>query len=280
MPPGLGHALAAILVWSALAVMTVKLSRVPPLLLAGLALSIGGLCGLGYWRDWKASPKLLALGVYGIFGYHLAYFFSLRLAPPVSANLVNDLWPLLIILLSPVFRPDMRLTARHGAAGLMGFAGAVLLVAGGGAAFKTAHLPGYACAFAAALIWATYSLATSRLRGVPTGVMGLFCLVSGLLALSCHFLFEPAYSWRAGDFPLIAAMGLGPLGFGFYAWDAGMKRGDPRMIGILSYLIPLLSTLLLVAFTGGTLTANVWLAMGLIVGGAVLGGSASDPKPA
>jgi len=36
------------------------------------------------------------------------------------------------------------------------------------------------------------------------------------------------------------------MGGAFYAWDAALKRGDPRVIGALSYLTPLLSTVNLV----------------------------------
>ena len=50
-----------------------------------------------------------------------------------------------------------------------------------------------------------------------------------------------------------------------------MKRGDPRVIGALAYLTPLLSTLVLVLFGGRHLTALSGCAMGLIVAGAVTG---------
>jgi drug/metabolite transporter (DMT)-like permease len=40
-------------------------------------------------------------------------------------------------------------------------------------------------------------------------------------------------------------MGLGPMGVAFYLWDAALKKGDPRHIGVLSYLTPLGSSLLL-----------------------------------
>ena len=48
------------------------------------------------------------------------------------------------------------------------------------------------------------------------------------------------------DWALMAVMGLGPLGAAFFLWDAALKKGDARQIGILSYLTPLASTALLV----------------------------------
>jgi drug/metabolite transporter (DMT)-like permease len=61
------------------------------------------------------------------------------------------------------------------------------------------------------------------------------------------------------------------MGGAFYAWDASLKRGDPRVIGALSYLTPLLSTLNLVILGGKRLTAVSAAAMALIVAGAVVG---------
>ena len=52
------------------------------------------------------------------------------------------------------------------------------------------------------------------------------------------------------------ALGVGPVGAAFYAWDVGMKRGDIRVIGAASYATPLLSTgfLILVGFAEATAT--------------------------
>src|SRR4051794_38219577 len=95
-------ALAAIALWSTLAAVGIELKGVPPFFLVGTALVLGGLCGVRGVKLAGLSPALLALGVYGLFAYHFCLFLALRLAPPVEANLVNYLWPLLIVVLSPV----------------------------------------------------------------------------------------------------------------------------------------------------------------------------------
>ena len=264
-------ALSAVLLWSSFAALSVRLRGVPPLLLAGTALLIGSCVSLHRVREWRAPWRVVALGAGGLFTYHLALFLALRLAPAVEANLLNYLWPLLIVVLTPAFFRDRSLTRRHAAAALLGFAGAALLVTGGRAAFDAAHLPGYLLAVAAALTWALYSLASSRLGAVSTSLVGLSCALAGALALAAHFAFEPAWMFAARDLPWLALLGLGPMGLAFFAWDAALKRGDPRAIGSLSYLTPLLSTALLAATGGGRPGAAALGAMGLIVGGAVLG---------
>jgi drug/metabolite transporter (DMT)-like permease len=65
-------------------------------------------------------------------------------------------------------------------------------------------------------------------------------------------------------------MGLGPLGGAFFLWDAALKRGDARQIGVLSFLTPLLSTLTLLWVRGETPSLSVALAAVMIIGAAVL----------
>ena len=78
----------------------------------------------------------------------------------------------------------------------------------------------------------------------------------------------------AHDWTLLAAMGLGPLGGAFYLWDAALKRGDARQIGVLSFITPLLSTLALLWLRGEWPSLSVVLAAALIIGAAVLGSRA------
>ena len=262
-------ALAAIALWGTLATLGVALSHLPPFLLTGIALSIGALPSLLHWRDWRVSKRTLALGVYGLFGFHFLLFMALRFAPPVEANLVNYTWPLLIVLLTPVFLPGWRLTVWHVVAGLLGFAGAaVAILAGRG--IGGAGGWGFVFAGASAFVWASYSLASRRVPPFPTAAVGGFCLLSGLLALLCHLLFEPRVTLNAGDGLRLLVLGLGPMGAAFYLWDLAMKRSDPRRIGVLAYLTPLLSTLLLQLYTGRPFGLHVALAAAMIVGAALL----------
>ena len=263
-------ALGAIALWATLASLGVALAHVPPFLLTGLALVIGSVPAWPLARGWRVPASTLALGVYGLFGFHFLLFIALRHAPPVEANLVNYLWPLFIVVLAPVFLPDLRLRPVHVAAALAGFVGAALAILGG-RSVEGGLAWGYVPALGSAFVWASYSLMTRRVPHFPTAAVGLFGLVSGVLALLCHLAFEPDV-WLSGrDWVLIVVTGLGPLGAAFFLWDAALKRGDARRIGILSYLTPLASTLLLVATTGRPLTIWVAVAAVLIVGAAIAG---------
>jgi len=264
------YALGAIALWAALASLGVTLRHVPPFLLTGLALVIGSVPAWPLYRQWKVPAKTLALGIYGLFGFHFLLFISLRLAPPVEANLVNYLWPLLIVVLAPLFLPGVRLRKAHVLAALAGFAGAAIAILGGGGA-SGAWSWGYLPALASAFIWASYSLWTRRVAAFPTAAIGLFGLISGVLALLCHAALEPTVALSTRDWLLIGVMGLGPLGAAFFLWDKALKGGDARHIGILSYITPLASTTLLLAVTGRAFSASIALAAALIIGAAVLG---------
>jgi drug/metabolite transporter (DMT)-like permease len=266
-------ALGAIALWSTLAALVTKLRHVPPLFLVGATLVVGGLVGAPRLRLRDLRPRVLAVGVYGLFAYHLLLFVALRLGPPIEVNLVNYLWPLLTVVLTPLFVPGARLGARHVAGALAGFAGAALLVTGGEVAIGAGGARGHLAALAGAFVWATYSLLTKRLGDVPTSTVSAFCLASGALALAGHVALEAAYRPNPVDFAILIAAGVGPLGAAFYLWDRAMKRGDPRVIGTLSYLTPLASTALVAWVTGARPGASALAAIALIVGGAALGAS-------
>lgn len=269
-------ALGAIALWASLAALGVSLAHVPPFLLTGLALLAGSVIALPLsrfdFRQWRVPPTTLAVGVYGLFGYHFLLFMALQNAPPVQANLVNYLWPLGIVVMAPLFLPGMSLTKRHLLAALMGFGGAALAILGGRATDPDAPLWawGYIPALMSAFIWASYSLLTKRVKPFPTSAIGTFALVSGVLALLCHVWPEPSVSLSGTDWALIALLGLGPLGGSFFLWDAALKRGDARQIGVLSFLTPLLSTLVLLALQGERPSLSVGLAALMIVGAAVI----------
>jgi len=121
-------ALAAILMWSVMALLTVKLPTVPPFFLTGSTLLLGGLISLPKARAWSWNSRFILVGAGAVFLYQFLLFIALRSSPPIECNLINYLWPLLIVLLAPIFDRQVHLRSVHILGGLMGFTGAVIAI--------------------------------------------------------------------------------------------------------------------------------------------------------
>ena len=259
-------ALGAVILWGSLAALGASLSNIPPFLLTGIGLVIGGLVSLPLakfdFKKLKVSWTALLVGVYGLFGYHAALFAGLQNAPSVQANLVNYLWPLLIVVLAPIFIRGTTLTLRHVIAAVVGFIGAGLAILSG-AELVSGFAIGYVFAFFAAIFWSTYSLLSNRVAFKTTAV-GTFGFVSGALAIAAHLIFEPATTIQLTDWPLLIALGLGPLGGSFYLWAYALKNGSPQRVGLIAFLTPLISTTLLLVVTDTPLSPLLAVSAGLI----------------
>lgn len=278
--------LVAVVLWSSLAAVTAKIAAIPPFELVALSFALSTVAGLGWamvtgeklstlrtvpWGYW-------ALGVYGLFGYHAAYFFALQSAPAIEANLVNYLWPLLIVVLSallPESSGGRPLRWWHVAGAALGFLGTAAILLGRGESAPIAstagHGSGFLAAFAAALIWASYSVGTRLYADVPSiAVMGTSA-ATAVAALAVSLSAE-TWVWPATTATWLAIVfqGFGPVGLAFYLWDRAMKHGHLRFVGVASYATPLLSTLILVASGIAEASAMLWVAAALIALGAAL----------
>jgi len=268
---------SAVMMWALLALLTAASGSVPPFQLSALTFAIGTGVGLAMRLFQPPAhhdpipPVVWLIGIGGLFGYHFFYFTALRNAPAVEASLIAYLWPLLIVIGSALL-PGERLRWHHVAGGLLGLAGAFLIVSRGGAlAFESRYAFGYAMAGVCAVLWSSYSLLSRRFPAVPTSVVTWFCAATALLSLACHLVLEETV-WPSGTTQWLAVAGLGlmPVGAAFYAWDHGVKRGNIQVLGAASYAAPLLSTLVLIAAGAAEATPSVLAACVLITAGAVL----------
>ncbi|TAJ81663.1 MAG: EamA family transporter [Reyranella sp.] len=270
--------LIAIGLWGMLAALSVLAGPIPPFQMVAMTFAVGATIGIVRalmrgvgWAGLVGWPgRVWLLGIGGLFGYHALYFAALQLAPPAEANLVNYLWPLLIVLLAAPLAGE-KLGWSHLLGALLGFAGVALLAFGRGIHFAGDHMLGYALALGCALTWSLYSVLSRRFGETPTDAIAAFCAASALLSLACHFVFESTV-WPATPTAWLAvlALGCGPAGTAFYFWDHAVKRGDIRALGALSYATPILSTAILIACGLAEPTGTLLIAALLVTIGAVL----------
>lgn len=272
----------AIGMWAFLALLSRAAADVPPLQLTATSFAISAVLGtawltvIGRLVELRQPPLAWAHGVGGLFGFHALYLASLARAPAATANLINYTWPLLLVLFSALVL-GLRLMWRHWAGTALALAGCAALL-GGDAAFPAGAWLGYGLAAASAVVWASYSILGRRFAAVPPGALAGFCAATAALAAVLH---SATGQWVAPDpaaWLAMIALGVGPVGAAFALWDAGMKRGDPRLLGTLAFATPVLSTLLLAAAALAPFTATTVLASVLVAAGGLVAGRAPLPK--
>lgn len=280
--------IVAILLWACLALLTAQAGGLPPFELMVLSFGVAFVSGLvllavrgrAALAEMRQPWQPFMVAFLGIFGYHALYFYALQTAPVAEASIVAYLWPLLIVIFSALL-PGEGLKARHLIGALLGFAGTALIVLGrGGEAGLGAALTGYVAAFACAIVWSGYSVLNRRFDGTPSGMMVSVCGAVALAGLLCHVLFETTVMPDGSQWFAVVALGLGPTGLAFLAWDHATKHGHLALLGALSYLAPLLSTALLVATGAAPATMRLAIAAILVIGGSVLATGIGRRKPA
>lgn len=274
--------LVSLFTWALLALLGSAVRRLPPFETLALTFAIG--CSVGValagWRRrpfttiWRQPAAALTVGVIGFFGYHACYFFALTVAPPAQVTLVTYLWPLLLVLFA------RRPTGRQIAGTVVALAGAwVAVVDRGVGGLSAAAVPGLIAALACALIWAGYSSVQRRFTAVPPEALAGTCVVTAVLAAFCHLGLETTVAPRAGEWAALVALGLGPVGVAFVAWDYAMKHGDTRTLGVVANAVPVVSTALLVVCGIASATAGLAIACALVVAGLVIARGARSVEP-
>lgn len=268
----------AILLWASLALFSILTTNIPAFQLTAMSFFTASFIGLILLKKqkvhvkelFKISPKVWMIGITGLFGYHFFYFLAIKNAPAVEANLLNYLWPLLIVVFS-AFLPNEKLRWFHILGAFLGLVGAFFLVSKNGSFnFEAQYMWGYIFALIAALTWSSYSVISRTLAHVPTYAVTGFCIATVILSSLCHLVFEVTVIPNSTELFGAFMLGLGPVGGAFYLWDYGVKNADIKLLGSISYFTPLLSTLLLVVLGYANFTLAVTLACVFIILGSFI----------
>ena len=219
------------------------------------------------------GPKGSLLGIWGIFIYHYVYYMALSHAPLVEGAILATTWSFWVVVFSSVVL-FKRIKLSIICTALLGMFGAGLVIASGQKIDLTPEYTlGYILALSCGLIWASFSLALSRinLKGEPMTASTIFAaILSALLYLASMPHSMPSLQ------SLLAAIYLGcvPLGLSFFLWNRAVRGGNMVIIGFLSYFTPPLAVLLVAIIHGKTVSVQVLLGM-LIIIVAAMGGRLS-----
>ncbi len=253
IPPTL-CGLLALIFWSLTAIVTVELYEIPTFqilffnFLAGFIISCVWTTGMKQWKNIAAIPGTVwVVGILGLFCNLSAYTTAFKMAPAAQVDLIYYLWPLFTICLTSVFS-GQKFSPKYMIGAVLGFMGVFFLIFG---EHNTIGLPrenimGYGYAIFAALSWTGYIIFSSRHPDVPPYTIGLCCGIAALMSLLSHRIFESHVSMTPNHWGLLLFLGSCITGTSFALWDYGVKKGNVRLLSVLSYFTPLWSIFFLV----------------------------------
>lgn len=211
-----------------------------------------------YWAVAWAPAIACALGLTGSNAFHI---FATHYIPAAEANLISYLWPVEIVVLGALLKL-FRLRLRHIAGLCLGFAGAIVLMGGGGLSLSAI---GIGLALLSGISWAAYCVFRLIWKEPSARVLQRGCAISTLLCAVLHFAFEPTVAPDLGALAASAAVGIVPLAVGNLVWDEGFRRGDSQLLAVMAYATPLCSALLLAALGLEAFTRGLSIGAALIV---------------
>ena len=275
----------AIALWSTLALLTVSTRALPVYQTLAISFLVAGLFGVLYALRSGGVAALrhplaaTALATFALFAYHALYFMAFRRAPAVEVNLINYLWPVLIVLFAALLTRH-RPTPQAWIATLLGLAAVFLVISRGqGIRIAPEYAAGFALALGAAVLWALYSVLNRRFGEVPSTALALPCLFSGLAYAGVHAASESWVAPTATQWAILLVIGIGPTGIAFFLWDYATKHAPIVQLGNLSVATPVLSTLWLVLAGHAAPHWTQALALSLLALAVWLGARGQRPEP-
>lgn len=272
----------AILLWASLTSLSQTVKDVPALELTCVTFVMAFVMALVVWRvrGERIAPKFKmpwlqwAVGVPAVTGNIVFFFIGVKYAPIAQANMLNYLWPLELVLLSS-FLPGQKLKWTHIAGVALGVLGIMVLFTGRGERFEPGAFWGYLAALGGGLCWAAYSVfrraTAAHVGGAGGGSDAIMLFVGGTAVVTgvLHLIFEKTYvPGSMNEWVGLVLLAVGPTYAAYGLWEVGIKRGDIRVLGIGSFMIPLLSTGMLVMVKGAEYSHALMVSCLLIVSGA------------
>jgi drug/metabolite transporter (DMT)-like permease len=272
------------------------IQTLPPFLMAGTRFAVAGAILFAWarfskdyerpkWEHWRTSiivGTLLLLGGNGLVVYAEHYL------PSSFAALLIATEPLWIVLLSWGWLGHRRPSWKVVLGLVIGFAGVWLLVSGGSAAATEASGQwfGIVAVLIASVSWAAGSI--YGLRG-PTPRSPVLGSGMQMIAGSASLLIVGAVRGELATFQpssvsLNSLLGVGYLmvfgsliGYTAYAWL--LKNSRPSMVATYAYVNPVIAVLLGWLIAGESMTGQMLMGAGVIVGSVVLITSQNHENP-
>jgi len=248
-----GLSVLVVLLWGITAWLRMLAADVPPLELTGIALigaavssrmlpgTRGALTFALREHPWYAWLAIIA----GPIASAAFYFAALAYAPAAQVVVITYSWPLLFAITSDVYsrRRPAPLTFFSLCLGLAG----VAVMQGWATAPSVDAWLGYAGALLAGLSWVGYSLFLQVYSRAVAPAYPAFFAAGAVLALTLQAGFGGLiWPGSLSAWAACVALGIGPYGLGFVAWGYVVRHGNPRIVPVLPYAVPVVAAITLV----------------------------------
>jgi drug/metabolite transporter (DMT)-like permease len=278
------YLLFVILLWAATPLLVTGLARTLPVfeitfLATGFAVLafVALVSARAQWtrfRDYSRRDLrvMIMMGATGIFPYTTLYYLAFALAPAAAGeiNIINYIWPVWILILSPLLLAE-RLTARKLVGIVLSFCGVYVIVSGGRfIRFDPAQWPAYTSAGCGAFFWGLFSVLGKRNRFELLTAMLVYNLAAfacfGVLCFAAVEFVVPG----PGEWLLLACLGGLVNGAGYFFWLLALRSGDTAGISSAVYLTPFVALVYLTAAGRGAITWVQLTALALILAGPLI----------
>ncbi|MDT0682621.1 DMT family transporter [Roseicyclus sp. F158] len=202
--------------------------------------------------------------------------WGLQHVPSAFGGLSMAMLPLVLLPMAHFFVPGERLTPRRIIGVALGFAGAALLIAGGGddpGASGPLGLAGRIVCLAATICYSVASILTRRCPPIDGIAMAALTLVFGAIAIVPFALFVEGAPALPPTRPLLAAIALGlvPTALAVLLRIQVVRSAGPGFMTLVNFQVPVWSVIFGVVLLGETLPPTLFAALALIGTGLVIG---------
>lgn len=261
--------IVAILIWSTTALYYAMLPTIDNFTIVfighGLA-AISFLSYISFKRKWKEiiakTPWWFPFaGLLGLTVHDFTWGYAIHHAPPLEASLLIYSWPLLVVIATTLVKKE-KLNKFHIIGGLFGLIAMTFLFLGktDGASFQNIQA-GHIAAIICSLSWVIYSAILVKHSDIPILSLGLTFFLSTIVLGIYGVLFEKDFLPSDGQFLFIILL-VGSIFLLAYAlWMKAMANGNTSLVGVISFLTPVLSVLWLILFDKDEPSVSFFMAL-------------------
>ena len=235
----------------------IAVAEIPPLLLAGMRVSVAAVTLLAI--VWSKKEQLsgdrkfwVNVGIAGLFAHAIPFTlfnWGEMYIDSALASILNGLTPLFTIVLAHFLTADEKITYQKAIGTVTGFVGLIVLISPNIAGDSSAALYGIlavslaALSYAIAIIFSKRYLLNSRPMHAPTAQL----LITSLYLLPLGFVMDPPASFAVISWQAIGAvLVLGVLGtaLAFILYYKILERAGASFLSFSVYIVPVYGVIL------------------------------------